>query len=248
MNDLQIFNSEEFGQIRTVTINDEPYFVGKDIAEALGYAKARNALATHVDEEDKKDAPIQGSLGGTQTMTVINESGIYALIFGSKLESAKRFKHWITSEVLPSIRKNGGYIANQEQMTPEQIVANALIVAQNIINQKDKLIAEMTPKADFFDAVADSKTAISMNEVAKVLAIKGYGRNNLFEFLRNEGVLDRSNVPYQRYVDCGWFRVIEQHYMQNGEPQVTTKTLVYQKGVDAIRKKVMSAKRSCGRQ
>ena len=140
---------------------------------------------------------------------------------------------------MPSIRKNGGYIANQENLTPEQIVANALIVAQNIILQKEKQIEEMKPKAEFFDAVADSKTAISMNQVAKVLDIKGYGRNNLFEFLRNQGILDRFNVPYQRYVDCGWFRVIEQKYMKNGEPQVSTKTLVYQKGVEAIRRKIL---------
>lgn len=238
MENLQIFSNQEFGEIRTVQLNNETYFVGKDVAEALGYAKARNAIATHVLEEDKKDAPIQGDLGGKQQMTVINESGLYALIFGSKLESAKRFKHWVTREVLPSIRKNGGYIANQESLTPEQIVANALIVAQNIISQKDKQIIEMKPKADFFDAVADSKTAISMNDVAKVLSIKGMGRNNLFEFLRNEGILDKFNVPYQRYVDCGWFRVIEQKYMRNGEPCVSTKTLVYQKGVDAIRKKI----------
>lgn len=109
MGNLKIFKNEEFGEIRTVQLNNETYFVGKDIAEALGYAKARNAIATHVADEDKKDAPIQGDLGGTQQMTVINESGLYALIFGSKLESAKRFKHWVTSEVLPSIRKTGQY-------------------------------------------------------------------------------------------------------------------------------------------
>lgn len=109
MNDLQIFNNEEFGQIRTVTIENEPWFVGKDVAEALGYVKARNAIASHVEDDDKRDAPIQGDLGGTQLMTIINESGLYALIFGSKLESAKRFKHWVTSEVLPSIRKTGKY-------------------------------------------------------------------------------------------------------------------------------------------
>ncbi len=109
MNELQIFNNEEFGQIRTVTINNEPWFVGKDVAEALGYAKARNAIASHVEQDDKKDAPIQGDLGGVQQMTIINESGLYALIFGSKLESAKRFKRWVTSEVLPTIRKTGQY-------------------------------------------------------------------------------------------------------------------------------------------
>ena len=123
--------------------------------------------------------------------------------------------------------------------TPEQVMARALKLADRTIDNLKTQLLEMKPKADFFDAVADSKTAISMNEVAKVLAIKGYGRNNLFEFLRNEGILDKFNVPYQRYVDCGWFRVIEQKYMKNGEPVVSTKTLVYQKGVDAIRKRIV---------
>ena len=234
MNELQIFNNPEFGSVRTITKDNEPWFVASDIAKALGYRMASD-LARRIDEDDK-GTHVMSTQGGEQTMLIINESGFYSAVLCSKLESAKRFKHWVTSEVLPSIRKNGGYIANQEQMTPEQIVANALIVAQNIISQKDRKIEEMKPKADFFDAVADSKTAISMNEVAKVLAIKGYGRNNLFEFLRDNGVLDRFNVPYQRYVDSGWFRVIEQRYMKNGEPVITTKTLVYQKGVDAIRK------------
>lgn len=122
--------------------------------------------------------------------------------------------------------------------TPEQIMARALRVAEQTIAGLNSKVLEMKPKADFFDAVADSKTAISMNDVAKVLAIKGYGRNNIFEFLRSEGILDKYNVPYQRYVDCGWFRVIEQKYTKNGEQCVTTKTLVYQKGVDAIRKRI----------
>ena len=106
---IQVFNNTEFGEIRTVKINGEPYFVGKDVAEALGYVKARNAIAKHVDDEDKKDAPIQGDLGGTQNMTIINESGMYSLILSSKLEGAKRFKRWVTSEILPSIRKTGAY-------------------------------------------------------------------------------------------------------------------------------------------
>lgn len=122
--------------------------------------------------------------------------------------------------------------------TPEQVMARALRLADQTIASLNQKVLEMKPKADFFDAVADSKTAISMNDVAKVLNFKGYGRNKLFEFLRNKGILDRYNVPYQRYVDCGWFRVIEQKYMVNGEPQVSTKTLVYQKGVDAIRRKL----------
>ena len=237
MNELQIFNNEEFGEIRTITKDGEPWFVGKDITEKLGYQNGSRDIARHVDEDDQIVIPIPGDTQN-RNMLVINESGLYSLVISSKLPNAKKFKKWVTSEVLPSIRRNGGYIANQEQMTPEQIVANALIVAQNIISQKDRQIEEMKPKADFFDAVADSKTAISMNEVAKVLNIKGYGRNNLFEFLRENKVLDRWNVPYQKYVDNGWFRVIEQHYQKNGEPIVTTKTLVYQKGVDGIRKMI----------
>ncbi|MHB7941166.1 BRO-N domain-containing protein [Staphylococcus capitis] len=111
MNELQTFNFEEL-PVRTLTVDEEPYFVGKDVAEILGYSKARNAIAKHVDFEDKKDAPIRGPLGGTQKMTIINESGLYSLIFSSKLESAKRFKRWVTSEVLPQLRRTGTYSAN----------------------------------------------------------------------------------------------------------------------------------------
>lgn len=111
MNDLQIFNNAEFGSIRTTQIDNAIWFVGKDVAEALGYLKARNAISTHVDDEDKQDAPIQGTPGGTQKMTIINESGLYSLILSSKLESAKRFKHWVTAEVLPAIRSTGHYEA-----------------------------------------------------------------------------------------------------------------------------------------
>ena len=117
MEQLKIFENEEFGQVRTISIDGEPWFVGKDVAEALGYSKARNALMKHVSEEDKKDAPFQGPLGGVQTMVIINESGLYSLIFGSKLESAKRFKRWVTSEVLPAIRKTGSY--DLEDLSPE---------------------------------------------------------------------------------------------------------------------------------
>lgn len=235
MNELQIFNNEEFGSVRTITKDGKTYFVGNDVAKALGYSETAKAIRTHCKGVSEMDIPTNG---GVQTMKMITEGDIYRLVIKSQLPQAEKFESWVFDNVLPSIRNNGGYIANQEQMTPEQIVANALIVAQNIISQKDRQIEEMKPKAEFFDAVADSKTAISMNEVAKVLNIKGYGRNNLFEFLRENKILDRWNVPYQRYVDNGWFRVIEQHYQKNGEPIVTTKTLVYQKGVYGIRKMI----------
>ena len=236
MNEVKLFNSPIYGDIRTIESDGKIYFVGIDIANALGYSNASKAVITHCKGITKMGIP---SASGIQETNMIGEGDVYRLISHSKLPAAERFESWVFDEVLPSIRKNGGYIAGQETMTPEQIVANALIVAQNIISDRDRQIAEMKPKAEFFDAVADSKTAISMNEVAKVLAIKGYGRNNLFEFLRNAGILDRYNVPYQRYVDSGWFRVIEQKYTKNGEQYVTTKTLVYQKGVDAIRRMLL---------
>lgn len=229
MNELQIFNSNEFGNIRTTEINGQPYFVAVDVAKALGYSTPRDAISRHCKGVVKHDTPTSS---GVQSISYINEGDMYRLIMKSKLPSAERFESWVMDEVLPTIRKTGGYHL-------PQTYAEALRELADMAEQKEKLMLEneqMKPKADFFDAVADSKTAISMNEVSKVLGIKGYGRNNLFEFLRDKGVLDRYNVPYQRYVDAGYFRVIEQKYMKNGEPQVTTKTLVYQKGVDAIRK------------
>lgn len=114
MDDIKTFSNSEFGEVRTILIGDEPYFVGKDVANILGYSKPRNAIASHVDAEDKKDAPIQGTLGGMQNMTVINESGLYSLILSSKLTTAKRFKRWVTSEVLPSIRRTGKYDIHQD--------------------------------------------------------------------------------------------------------------------------------------
>ena len=237
MNKLQIFNNEEFGSVITITKDNEPMVCLADVCKALELEQV-SRVKSRLKEDGVTNSKVIDRLGREQEATFINEANLYKVIFQSRKPSAERFTDWVADEVIPSIRKNGGYIANQEKMTPEQIVANALIVAQNIIIQKERQIEEMKPKAEFFDTVADSKTAISMNEVAKVLNIKGYGRNNLFEFLRENKVLDRWNVPYQRYVDNGWFRVIEQHYQKNGEPIVTTKTLVYQKGVDGIRKMI----------
>lgn len=241
MNDLQVFNNADFGSVRTLEIDGKPYFVANDVARALGYSVPKDAISRHCKGALKHRYLTEG---GEQELKIIPEGDVYRLVIKSQLPKADEFEHWIFDEVLPSIRKNGGYIANQENLTPEQIVANALIVAHNIISQKDRQIEQMKPKAEFFDAVADSKTAISMNEVSKVLGIKGYGRNNLFEFLRSSGILDRWNVPYQRYIDCGWFRVIEQKYSKNGEQCVSTKTLVYQKGVDAIRKKILDSEKT----
>lgn len=140
MNNLQIFNSSEFGNMRTVTIDEEPWFVGKDVAEALGYSNARDALSKHVDKEDKGVAKCD-TPGGKQDLSIINESGLYALIFGSKLESAKRFKHWVTSEVLPTIRKTGGY---QKQLSPAEMMRIQLGMIDDHENRIENLENNMT--------------------------------------------------------------------------------------------------------
>ena len=230
MNEIQIFNNEEFGDIRTVEINGEPWFVTADIARTLGYTDAPH-LARRIDDEDK-DIQKVDTLGGVQNMGVINESGLYSAILGSNLPSAKKFKRWVTSEVLPSIRKTGGY-------NLPQTYADALRALADQAEQTEKLRlenSEMKPKADFFDAVAGSKQAISLGDVAKILNYPKIGRNKLFEILRDQNILQNDNIPYQKYIDAGYFRVIEQKYNAGDEVRISFKTLVYQKGVDYIRK------------
>lgn len=234
MNELQIFKSEQFGEVRVIEKDGQALFVAKDVCDCLGIGNVTMAV-TRLDPDERGISSID-TLGGKQDMWCVNEYGLFNLILASRKQSAKEFKRWVTHEVLPSIRQNGGYIANQENLTPEQIVANALVVAQKIIAERDKQLAEMQPKADFFDAVASSKSAIPMDQVAKVLDT-GIGRNKLFALLREKKVLDRSNIPYQEYVDRGYFRVIEQKYTKpNGETNINIKTLVYQRGIDYIRK------------
>ena len=230
MNDLQIFNNDEFGEIRTVVIDKEPWFVARDITERLGYQNGRDALYKHVDQEDKGVAKCD-TLGGVQDFSIINESGLYSLILSSKLPEAKKFKHWVTSEVLPQIRKTGGYVA-------PRTYAEALRAYADEVEQRERLERErqeLLPKAEFFDAVTDSKTAISIGETAKVLDA-GIGQNKLFAFLRDNNILKCDNTPYQRYIDMGYFRVIEQKYEVNGEIRISIKTLVFQKGIDFIRR------------
>ena len=243
MNELQIFNSDEFGEIRTVTIDNEPWFVGKDVALALGYKDTSDALKKHVSEEDKLTRRFADS-GQNREMYIINESGLYALIFGSKLESAQRFKHWVTSEVLPSIRKHGGYIAGQESMTDDELLAKALLVAQSKIAERDRLIAEkqkdierMRPKEIFADAVASSKQSILIGQLAKLICQNGHpiGQNRLFEWLRNNGYLmkygSNYNMPMQRYVEQGLFEVKESSVTNpDGSVKLTRTTKVTGKG------------------
>ncbi|MCZ9718658.1 phage antirepressor [Lactobacillus mulieris] len=218
MKDLQIFSFNGL-DVRTVLIDGEPYFVGKDIAEILGYAKSRNAIKNHVDDEDKKDAPIQGDLGGTQTMTVINESGLYSLILSSKLPTAKKFKHWVTSEVLPAIRQHGAYMTDEKAfdvVNNKSGLADLLQQAADQLKQKDIQIAEMKPKALFADSVATSNSTILVGELAKILRGNGIeiGQNRLFDWLRKNGYLiskkgSSYNLPTQKSMNLGLFKIKE---------------------------------------
>lgn len=207
MNELKIFENPEFGTVRTVLIDGEPWFVGNDIARALGYKDLYSALRHNVESEDKRLCPVS-STSGMQDTTVVNESGLYGLIFNSKLDSAKNFKKWVTSEVLPSIRKNGGYIQNQEEMTPEQIVANALIVANKIIAEKEAKIVEMKPKADYFDNLIDSKLLTTFRDTAKELHIPPKQFTN---WLAEKGYIyrDRHGMikPYEQHRKNGLFQM-----------------------------------------
>lgn len=181
MNNIQIFKNKQFGEVRAIEINGEPWLVGKDVTEILGYQNASKALSDHVDEDDKLNNESLSSLG-QRGGWLINESGLYSLILGSKLPQAKQFKKWVTAEVLPSIRKHGGYFKGQETMTDEELLSKALLVAKSQIDEKNKQIEQMRPKEIFADAVATSKTSILIGELAKMLRQNGVeiGQNRLF--------------------------------------------------------------------
>lgn len=180
MKELQIFNNNEFGKIRSLLINNEPYFVGNDIATVLGYKNTRDALSKHIDEEDKiSDVAIHDG-SQNRNMTIINESGLYSLILSSKLESAKKFKRWVTDEVLPSIRKTGGYIAGEKNMTEDELILKAMNVLQIKVenyrlenqklladnNKKEQLIGELQPKADYTDRILKCDDLTKVNVIA----------------------------------------------------------------------------------
>ena len=236
-NEIKIFENEEFGSVRTMEINGEPYFVGKDVAEILGYSKARNAIANHVDDDDKKVAPIQGDLGGIQEMTVINESGLYSLIMSSRLPNAKRFKHWVTSEILPAIRKTGSYSiqSKPDSYTIEDPIERA---KRWIEEQEEKKALEVKieaqkPLVEYAEHIQASKDVIDMKSMAKLASKNGVkiGRNKLFAFLRERGILDKDNIPYASYMDREWFEVVESTYtFSNGDEKITKTTLVKPKG------------------
>ena len=232
MNEIKVFTNEDFGEVKMIEINDEPWFVGKNVADILGYQNGSRDINRHVDEEDRQKIMAFDGNQDRETI-IINESGLYSLILSSQLPSAKRFKRWITSEVIPQIRKTGAYYVPQTYAQALRELADKAEKMEALQKQNQL----MQPKAEFFDAVTDSKTAIPIGDVAKILDV-GIGRNKLFEFLRQKNILTSDNRPYQRYIDSGYFRVIEQKYEVNGEVRINIKTLVFQKGIDWIRKQL----------
>lgn len=222
MNELQIFNSEEFGEIRTVTIDNEPWFVGKDVATALGYSNTRDALATHVSEEDKNTVVISDGKRGNPNQVVINESGLYALIFGSKLESAKRFKRWVTSEVLPTIRKTGSY---QKPMTVAEQIQLLALGNQNHEERIEKLENTMTIDYGQQKYISDlvSKVVIEVLGGKKSNAYDEIGKKVFAECNRDVktyfDVNARNNIPKLRYQEA-----VE--YIKGWTPCTNTKMMI----------------------
>lgn len=225
MNDLQVFRNAEFGELTLLEIDNEPWFVGKEVAEKLGYENTKDSLARHVSVEDRRviqrsenTRTLQRSGNTTleipnRGLTIINESGLYSLILGSKLESAKRFKRWVTSEVLPAIRRTGSY---SNQPTGGKLLAMAVLEAQKLLEAKDEEIARMKPKEIFADSVAGSHTSILIGELAKILKANGHetGQKRLFETLRQDGFLIKRkgsdfNMPTQKSMELGLMEIKE---------------------------------------
>ncbi len=247
MNDIRIFENEEFGQVRTVCIDGEPWLVGKDVAVILGYNEPHKAIARHVDEDDGMKHPVIDSLGRTQQAVIINESGFYSLVLASRLPSAKRFKKWVTSEVLPTIRRTGGYVSNEDMFAEtylpfaDEPVKELFKIQCRYINQLNERIRRDEPKVRFAEHVADTSGLIDMNGMAKICADHGIciGRNRLFAWLRARGILMANNLPYQEYVDRGHFRVKESVFERGGKKKVYLQTYVTGKGQQFILSKLM---------
>lgn len=236
MNQLQLFRNPEFGKIRAVEIDGEPWMVGKDVAQALGYNDTDQALRKHVDDEDKLTRRFDGS-GQSRSMTIINESGLYSLVLSSKLPGAKKFRRWVTAEVLPSIRRSGGYQLPKDYPSALRALADTTekLLAAETENEANK------PKVLFADAVSTAKTSILVGELAKLLKQNGVdiGQNRLFGWLRENGFLIRRNgtdfnMPTQKSMDLGLFEIKETvvshsdgHTTVNKTPKITGKGQLY---------------------
>ena len=248
MKELQIFNNPEFGEIRTINENGAVLFCGSDVARALGYTNPSKALTDHCKGDLTKRYPITDSLGRSQEAIFIPESDLYRLIFRSKLPSAERFTDWVTTEVLPSIRKNGGYIAQQETLSPEELMAKALMVAQQTIADREARIqaqaAEisaltvdkqiMQPKAEYFDDLVDRNLLTNFTEAAKQIGVK---RKALIGFMVDHGYLYRDKkgnlLPYANKKSDGLFDVKQSTNQKTG--WAGCQTLLTPKGVETFR-------------
>lgn len=243
MNNLQIFNSPEFGQVRTIQQNGEPWFVGKDVAEILGYTNPSKALVDHVDDEDKLNNDSLSSLG-QRGGWLVNESGLYSLILSSKMPKAKEFKRWVTSEVLPAIRKHGGYLTadkiEQALTDPDTIIklATTLKEERAARQQAEASLQAAKPKVLFADAVSASDSTILIGDLAKILKQNGHpiGQKRLFNWMREQGYLIKRagadyNSPTQRAMEMGLFKIKETAISHSdGHVSVSKTTKVTGKG------------------
>ena len=236
MNKIQIFQNQEFGAIRTLSNEQgEPMFCAKDVAEALGYKLARKAVQDHVDRDDVLKRNLIDSLGRKQQAIFINESGLYALILSSKLESAKRFKHWVTSEVLPSIRKQGGYMMARPDESNEVILARALQIMQDALQRRDEQIAQLQPKADYADHVLDSISCFTVTQIAKELGMTGHDLNMLLCSHKIQYPQSGQYLLYANYARQGLAKNRNyQYYTADGELVTKTFLVWTERGRDFI--------------
>ena len=235
MNEIQIFQNQEFGAIRTMKNEQgEPLFCAKDVAEALGYKIARKAVQDHVDEGDvlKRNTP---TTSGNQMMLYVNESGLYALILSSKLEGARRFKHWVTSEVLPSIRKQGGYMIARQDESDEVIMARALQIMQATLQRRDEQIAKLQPRADYADHVLDSISCFTVTQIGKELNMTGHDLNVLLCQMGIQYVQSGQYLLYANYARQGLAknRTFEYH-TSDGDLKTRTYLVWTERGRDFI--------------
>lgn len=228
MSSLITFENMEFGKLTVMEKDGEFFFIGKEVAEKLGYARGRKAVLDHVDAEDIDEVPFQDAIGRMQKTSIINESGLYSLILSSKLPQAKDFKRWITTEVLPSIRKNGGYLKNQEHMSNEEILANAVLFANHLIAEKEKIIEDLEPKAKYFDELVNNHLLTNFRNTSKELHIP---QKVFIQFLIDKELIyrDKKNrlLPYAKN-NKGYFEVKE--WCKEGSEAVGIQTFVTPKG------------------
>lgn len=248
-NEIRIFENEEFGSVRTIVKNGEPWFVGKDVTSILGYERTTKAIVDRVDDEDRKmiDSKTQSQIGieiGQRGGWLINESGLYSLILSSKLSAAKKFKHWVTSEVLPALRKNGSY--SIQEKPDSYMIDNPVERAKRWIEEyEERLALEEKIKRDeplvaFADKVSNVSNAIDISALAKLLNDENIpiGRNRLFKWLRDNKYIRPNNEPYQKYINDGIFDLVECTYRTPYGEKAATKTVVTGKGQIYITEKL----------